>query len=205
MRFRLIPADKSFFDLFEQSTQIAVEGAKLYREMVERYEDPRASCHAIVELEHRGDEITHDIIRRLNTSFVTPIDREDIHALAANIDDVVDFIEAAADTYILHKIEAPTEEARRQADILVRACESVAEGVKHLRRFKGLDKYWIAVNSIENEGDRLYREAIARLFGGDYKAMDVLKWKEIYDVVEHAIDHCENVANLMEAIVLKHA
>lgn len=205
MRLRLIPEERVFFDLFDQGAENAVQAARLYLEMVERYDDPKATHKGIRDLEHSGDEITHEIIRRLNTTFVTPLDREDIHALAAGIDDVVDFIEAAADNFILHNIEQPTPEAREQAQILVRICEAITEGVRDLRRFKGLEKYWIQVNEIENQGDQVYRRAIAELFGGEHKAMDVLKWKEIYDNVEAAIDACEDVANRLEAVVLKHA
>lgn len=205
MRFRLIPQERAFYDLFDQSAQNAVEGARLYYQMVETYGDLKASHQSIIDREHRGDDITHEIIRRLNTTFVTPLDREDIHALATDLDDVLDFIEAAADMLILHNIEKPTREAQEQAEVLVRICESMAEGVKHLRRFKDLEKYWIDVNEIENEGDRIYRRAIAELYNGQHKAMDVLKWKEIYDQIESAIDACEDVANRLESMVLKHA
>lgn len=205
MRIRLIPQATRFYDLFVQGADNAVEGARLYLELVERFEDAKASHKLIRDREHRGDEITHETIRQLNTTFVTPIDREDIHALATGLDDVMDFIEAGADMYNLHAIEEPTRFAREQAAILARICEAVAAAMHDLRRFKGLEKYWVEINSIENEGDQVYRRAIADLFKGDHKAMYVLKWKEIYDQIETAIDKCEDVANLLEAIVLKHA
>ena len=205
MKLRFIPQDRVFFDLFDRSAQNAAEGARLYKSMLDRFEDPKGSGKLILDAEHVGDEITHEIIRRLNTTFVTPIDREDIHALATAMDDVMDFIEAAADNFVLHKVERPTPESREQADVLVRICEAVVEGVAALRRFKDLDRHLIAIKTIETEGDKIYRRAVAELFGGNFKAIDVLKWKEIYDQVEAAIDAGEDVANYIEAIQLKHA
>ena len=205
MKLRFIPQDRVFFDLFDRSAQNAAEGARLYRAMLEGFDDPKGSAKLILDAEHVGDEITHEIIKRLNTTFVTPIDREDIHALATAMDDVMDFIEAAADNFVLHKVEAPTPESREQAEVLVRICEAVAEGVAGLRRFKDLDRHLIAIKTIESEGDKIYRRAVAELFSGNHKALEVLKWKEIYDEVEAAIDAGEDVANYIEAIQLKHA
>lgn len=205
MKIRLFPRDPAFFELFNKAADNAVEGAKLYREMFEHFEDPKASHTLVVEREHRGDELTHEIIRNLNTTFVTPFDREDIHALASGIDDIMDFIEAASETVVLHQVDAPTQTARDQAGILVRICELVSDGVRNLRRFKDLDKYLEAINTVEKEGDKVYRRAVADLFTGDYKAIEVLKWKEIYEQAEQAIDAAEKVANIMESIALKHA
>lgn len=205
MRIRLFPRDPAFFDLFTKSAENAVEGAKLYLEMCERYEDPKASHKLIRENEHQGDEYTHEIVRRLNTTFVTPFDREDIHALATGLDDIADFIEAAADNMLLHHIDRPTEHAREQARILVRITEAVVAAVSKLRTFRGLEPHFVEIHGVENEGDQVYRRAVAELFGGDHKALEVLRWKEIYDQAEGAIDACEKVANTLEAIVLKHA
>lgn len=205
MKLRFIPQDRVFFDLFDRSAQNAAEGARLYKVMLDGFEDPKGSAKQILDAEHAGDEITHEIIRRLNTTFVTPIDREDIHALATAMDDVMDFIEAAADNFVLHKVEAPTPESREQADVLVRICEAMAAGVTGLRRFKDLEQHLIAIKSIETEGDKIYRRAVAELFSGNHKALEVLKWKEIYDEVEAAVDAAEDVANYIEAIQLKHA
>jgi predicted phosphate transport protein (TIGR00153 family) len=203
MRIRLFPKDPAFFDLFNKSADNAVEGAQLYLDMCERYEDPAASHKLIREKEHLGDDFTHDIIRQLNTTFVTPFDREDIHALATGLDDIMDFVEAAADIFVLHQIEQPTATAIEQARILVRITQEVAAGVHGLRKFKGLEKHWIEINSIENEGDMVHRRAVAELFSGDHKALEVLKMKELYETAEEAIDACEKVANILEAIVLK--
>jgi predicted phosphate transport protein (TIGR00153 family) len=203
MRLSLFPKEPAFFDLFNNSADNAVEGAQLYLDMCERFENPAASHKLIREKEHQGDEYTHEIIRHLNTTFVTPFDREDIHELATGLDDIMDFVEAAADIFILHQIERPTPSAVDQARVLVKITQEVAAGVHGLRRFKGLETHWVNINTIENEGDMVYRRAVADLFSGDHKALDVLKLKELYEQAEEAIDACERVANTLEAIVLK--
>src|SRR5207302_4996935 len=139
------------------------------------------------------DEYTHEIIRNLNTTFVTPFDREDIHALATGLDDIMDFVEAAADIFVLHQIEQPTATAIEQARILVRITQEVAAGVHGLRKFKGLEKHWVEINTIENEGDTIHRRAVAELLSGDYKALDVFKLKELHGQVVVASDARENV------------
>jgi predicted phosphate transport protein (TIGR00153 family) len=205
MKFRLFPQNTEFFNLFTKSSENTVEGAKLYLEMCERFEDPKASQKAIRDCEHQGDQFTHDIVRLVNTTFVTPVDREDIHLLATGLDDIMDYIEAAADIFILHRIDKPTEVAREQARVLVRICENLGEAMRKLRTFKGLEPHFAEIGEMENEGDRIYRRAVADLFNGDHKSLDVLKFKELYEQVEHAIDSCESVSNTLEAIVLKHA
>jgi len=144
-------------------------------------------------------------MRRLNTVFVTPLDHDDIHRLASRLDDVVDHVEAAADLFVLHKIERPLPEMKAQAEVLVRTARVTREALSTLPKYKQLADYWVEVNRLENEGDRIYRRAIADLFGGDHKAMDVLKWKDIIDETEAAIDQLEDVANMLEAISLKQA
>jgi predicted phosphate transport protein (TIGR00153 family) len=205
MRIRLFPSEPAFFDFFNDSVDNTVEGARLYLEMCEKYEDPKLSHKLIRETEHKGDTITHDIIRQLNTTFVTPFDREDIHALAVGIDDIMDFIEAASDLFVLHQIEKPTATAVEQAKILVRITGTVASAVHNMRKFKGLDDYFEEIQRTEKEGDQIHRRAVAQLFSGHFKAMEVLKWKDLYEEAEHAIDACERVANTLEQIVLKHA
>lgn len=205
MRIRLFPRQKGFYELFSRSASNAVEGARLYLEMCTNFHDPKNSAKLIAEKEHIGDEITHETMKALNTTFVTPIDREDIHGLATSLDDIMDHVEAAADMCNLHHIDHPTSHSIEQAQVLVRICESVSSVVDQLRSFKGLENQLIEINEIENEGDRVYRRAIADLYAGDYKAMDVLKWQTIYNEVERAIDRCEDVANRIESICLKHA
>jgi predicted phosphate transport protein (TIGR00153 family) len=205
VRIRLLPRDPAFFDFFNKSAENTVEGAQLYLELCEKYEDPRLSHKIIREKEHKGDEITHDIIRFLNTTFVTPFDREDIHALATGLDDIMDFVEAASDLFVLHQIEKPTPTAIEQAQILVRITESVSGAVHLLGKLKGLDPFFAEIQRIEKEGDQVHRRAVAELFSGDFKAMEVLKWKELYEEAEQAIDACEKVSNTLEQIVLKNA
>jgi predicted phosphate transport protein (TIGR00153 family) len=205
MRLKFIPRENAFFDQFTAGAENLVEGAKLLKQMLDDFSDPKTSHKTIVDAEHRGDAITREIINTLNSTFVTPLDREDIHALASGIDDVMDYIEAASDMLILHNVEAPTDEVKAQCDVLIRACEAVLECVRRLKGFKGLEEYWGHVHAIEKEGDRIFRHTVAELFNGQYKAMDVLKWKEIYDQIEAAIDQCEKIADTLEAVVLKNA
>ena len=205
MRLKFIPREKAFFAQFTRAAENMLEGARLLQRMVGDFSDPKASAAAIVDVEHAGDAITHEIINTLNSTFVTPIDREDIHALTAGLDDVLDYIEAASDMLVLHHVEAPTEAVQSQAAVLVRACEAVLECVRRLESFKGLEPFWEQVHEIEKEGDRIFRQTVADLFDGRHKAMDVLKWKGIYDEVEAAIDQCEKIADTLEAIVLKNA
>ena len=205
MRFQIIPRGHDFHALFEKAAAGVADGASLLVKFLADFHDPETAHAEIREREHEGDEITHQILRELNTSFVTPFDREDIHKLASGLDDILDGIEAVADLFVLHHISQPLPEMRQQAEVLLRAAEQLHEAMGHLRTLKGLEPYWVEINRLENEGDRVYRKTVAALFSGDYKAMDVLKWKDIVDELEAAIDGCEDVANTLESIVLKHA
>jgi uncharacterized protein len=205
VRFKVFPREEGFYDLFEQAAQNLSETANLLLDEMTFFQDPEASHAEIRRREHEGDEITHQIMRALNTSFVTPFDREDIHALASNLDDILDAIEAVADLMVLHNIDKPLPEMRQQAEVLARATEQTASAIRGLRGFSGLEKYWVEINRLENEGDRIYRKTVARLFSGDFNAMDVLKWKDLADQLEGAIDGCEDVSDTLESIVLKHA
>ena len=157
------------------------------------------------DAEHRGDEISHDIGHRLESTFVTPFDREDIHALISGLDDVIDLIEEVADTFVLYRVEAPTAASIEQATIVVRQCELLHEALLNLRGFKNLERYWIEVHRLENEGDRVGRAAIAALFESESDPITIIKWKEVYALLETTIDKCEDVANIIERIVVKHA
>ena len=205
LRFRLVPRDETFYVMFTRLSRKVLEGAHAYRDLIADYQDVRRKADRLRDLEHEGDEVTHEIMKRLNTVFVTPLDHEDIHRLASGLDDVLDHVEAAADLFVLHKIEQPLPEMKAQADVLVETCEVTRRAIETLPRFRELEPYWVEVNRLENEGDRIYRRAVAGLFGGDHKAMDVLKWKDIIDEVEGAIDQLEDVSNMLEAIALKHA
>jgi len=204
-RFQIMPRSQNFYELFDRAASNLADTAALLLKHLTNYRDPEAAHAEIRQREHEGDEITHQIMRALNTTFVTPFDREDIHRLASLIDDILDLIEAVADLLVLHGIPEPLPEMRQQAEVLARATEQTRQAIAGLRSFNGLEPYWVEINRLENEGDRVYRKTVARLFSGDFKAMDVLKWKDLVDQLEAAIDACEDVANTLESIVLKHA
>ena len=203
MRLRLIPREESFFELFEEMARKVNQGADELLDLLRNYTDLDRKAARIVDIEHEGDEITHEVMRRLNTSFITPFDREDIHRLASNLDHVLDHVEAAAEYLQLHKIDKPIDQMLSLAETLARASKTTAEAIPNLRKMKELEPYWVEINRLENEGDRLFRRTIAELFSGRYEAMDVLKWKDIIEEIESAIDRLEDVANTIEGIVLK--
>jgi predicted phosphate transport protein (TIGR00153 family) len=205
MRLRVVRGEQSFFDLFEQMAGTVKQGAEELLALLKDYSDLDRKVERVLDIEHEGDEITHDVIRRLNTTFVTPFDREDIHLLASSLDDVLDHIEAAAEYLQLHKIEKPLPQMIALADTLATAATDTAAAMPRLRRMNmnELQSYWVEINRLENEGDRMYRRTIAELFSGDYRAMDVLKYKEITEQIEQGIDRLEDVANAIENIVLK--
>lgn len=205
MRLRLIPRDERFFELFVDDAANVLGGARLLEAMLRSYDVLERRAGEIRDAEHRGDELSHEIGHRLEATFVTPFDREEIHALISGLDDVLDFIEEVADTFVLYRIEAPTPVAIQQASIIVQQCEQLYEALTHLRGFKGLEKYWIEVHRLENEGDQLARKAIADLFSGGGDVLDVIKWKDVYALLEATIDKCEDVANIIERITIKHA
>jgi predicted phosphate transport protein (TIGR00153 family) len=204
-RFRLIPREESFYDLFVQQAEILVRGATLLQDLVTNWDGVEEKARRLHDFEHELDEVTHEVMRRLNTTFVTPLDREDIHELGSSMDDVMDHMDAAADLLVLHKIEKPLPEMQAQADLLKRACVTTLEAMNTLPRFDELQQHGVEINRLENEGDRVYRRGIADLFSGDFKAMDVLKWKDIIDELEAAMDEVEDVANTLEGIALKQA
>ena len=205
MRLRLIPREERFFDLFAEDAANVLGAARLFEAMLRAYDAPEQRAREIRDAEHRGDEMSHEIGRRLESTFVTPFDREDIHGLISALDDVLDYIEEAADTFVLYRIEAPTATAVEQASIIVKQVELIHEALEHLKGFNGLDTYWIEVHRLENEGDQLARKAIADLFSGGGHPIEVIKWKDIYGHLEAAIDKCEDVANIIERITIKHA
>lgn len=203
MRLRLVPRDESFFDLFEELAAKVKQGADELLSLLKEYDDLDRRTGRVLDIEHEGDELTHEVMRRLNTTFVTPFDREDIYSLASSLDDVLDHVEAAAEYLQLHKIEQPLPQMLHLAETLSQAADLTNRAMPGLRKMKDLDDYWVEINRLENEGDRTYRRTIAELFSGDYKAMDVLKYEKIIEEIEHAIDRLEDVANTVESIVLK--
>jgi predicted phosphate transport protein (TIGR00153 family) len=204
-RFSLLPRDQTFFDLFTSAGQNSVRAARLLDRMMQSWPEGEGLAHEVVEAEHEGDRITHDIIKRLNTTFVTPIDREDIYGLATQMDDIVDYTEEAADFLGLYQIEAPMEQAQALTKVLVSSCEQLAMGLENLPSFKDLDKYWIEIHRLENEGDRISRDAVASLFSNGIDPMVVIRWKDIFAVLEEAIDSTENAAQILEGIVIKNS
>ncbi|MCW2997806.1 MAG: putative phosphate transport regulator [Solirubrobacterales bacterium] len=197
------PKDREFFDLFEEAASNTVRAAELLDRMLRSFPDGAELARDIRVCEHDGDRITHDIIKRLNNTFVTPIDREDILALASSLDDIVDFTEEVADYLGLYKIEAPMDQAQDLAHVLLEACRLIAEAMPRMRDFRDISHYTVEINRLENDGDRITREAIASLFDGGIDPMVVIRWKDIFERLEDAIDATEHVANVLEAIVIK--
>ena len=204
-RLSLLPRDSAFFELFVEAGQNTLNAARLLDEMMGAWPDAGGLGRDILKAEQEGDRITHDIIQRLNSTFVTPIDREDIYGLATQMDDIVDYTEEAADFLGLYKIEAPMEQAGALTKVLVGSCEQLAEALEGLRNFKGLEKYWIEIHRLENEGDRISRDAVASLFSNGIDPMVVIRWKDIFAVLENAIDATETAAQILEGIVIKNS
>jgi uncharacterized protein len=204
-RLSLLPRDRTFFDLFVEAGTNTLRTARLLDQMMASWPDDEELGRAIFTAEHEGDRITHEIVKRLNSTFVTPMDREDIYALATQIDDIVDYTEEAADLLGLYQIEAPMAQAQELTKVLVGACEQLASGLEHLRDFKGLDKYWIEIHRLENEGDRISRNAVASLFSNGIDPMVVIRWKDMFAVLEEAIDATETAAQIIEGIVIKNS
>ena len=196
------PRDRVYFELFEEAGQNILRAATLLAELLAGYPDNKELATEILDCEHEGDRITHDIITRLNHTFVTPIDREDILALASALDDIVDFTEEVADYLGLYKIEAPMDQAIRLAHVLLLASEQIAEAIPLLRGFRDLSQHTVEVNRLENEGDRITREAIASLFQNGIDPMLVIRWKDLFERLEEAVDAAERVANILEGIVI---
>ena len=197
------PREREFFDLFEEAGANIVRAAGLLERILQDWPDHGELGREVLDCEHEGDRITHDIIRRLNQTFVTPIEREDILQLASALDDVVDFTEEAADLLVLYKIEAPMDQAQALASILVDACRQIAQGMPRLRSFDSISHFVVEIHRLENEGDRVAREAVASLFEGGIDPMVVIRWKDIFDRLEDAIDATERVANILEGITIK--
>jgi predicted phosphate transport protein (TIGR00153 family) len=197
--------DAQFFDLFEEAGGNILRCAGLLEEMLRDYPERNELAREILICEQEGDRITHDIIQRLNQTFVTPIDREDIYALSSALDDIVDYTEEVADYLGLYKIEAPMQQAQDLAEVLHLASRQISEALPRLRGFKDLSHYTVEINRLENDGDRIVREAIASLFDNGIDPMVVIRWKDIFERLENAIDSTERVANIIEGIVIKNS
>ncbi|MGH7236289.1 MAG: DUF47 domain-containing protein [Nitrospiraceae bacterium] len=203
--FNLIPREIAFFEMFEKAAHNMIEGSRLLKNMMEDFRNPVAQARRIKDIEHIGDGITHDIALKLNQTFITPLDREDIHGLASVLDDILDLVEAVADRFVVFKVDKPTETAIKLADILYQSAVAVGAGIDQLGKpHADVNQYCVLVNSLENEADRITRDAISKLFEEEKDPIAVIKWKEIYENFEEGTDRCEDVANILERIALKH-
>ncbi|MBV8431204.1 MAG: DUF47 domain-containing protein [Solirubrobacterales bacterium] len=198
-------SDREYFDLFERAGSNIEDAARLLEEMLAEYPERRDLALEIREREHEGDQLTHEIIQRLNQTFVTPIDREDILQLASSLDDIVDYTEEVADYLGLYRIEAPMVQAQTLAEILRAASHQIAEAIPLVRGFKDINSYIVEVHRLENEADRIVREAIASLFEVGIDPMVVIRWKDIFERLENAIDSTERAAYILEGIVIKNS
>jgi len=203
VRLRLTPVDTVFFDLLTRSAANLVDGARLLAEMLNDENDRADLARAMREAEHRGDDLTHEIIRRVNSTFVTPLDREDLYRLAAGLDDVLDFMDAAVDSVLLYEIGSLPAGVADLIDAISRASHLTAEAMPRLRAMTGLEDYWIEINRLENVGDQIYRKLVATLFNGTTDTLTVMKLKEVIDQLEAALDALERVANIVEQIAVK--
>ena len=204
MRLSLVPKEQDYYHLFGQLAANLDAAAQLLVEFMNGG-DQVSLAAAILEHEHLGDTLVHEIVKKLKKSFITPIDREDIYDLVAKTDDVLDDIEAATDAMMLYQVGEPTPQARAQAEVLAKATAILRICMDNLAKPKGLDEHIIAINSLESEGDRIVRDALAHLFQSSMDPIDVIKWKDVYELLEAAIDECEHAANVIESIVLKHS
>jgi hypothetical protein len=208
VRFPFLPREEGFFDLFEESARNMVKVAQSLKELVDTWQDVEQKVNEITELEHQGDTITHKIMAQLHRTFVTPFDREDIAQLAHTLDDVTDFIHAASDAMFLYKVDPPGQRAKELADIIVQGATEIEKAMPQLRHrgeLKQIFKRCVELNRLENAADRVYRSALAELFSDAKDVAHVIKWREIYEHMESATDRCEDVANVLEGVAIKHA
>jgi predicted phosphate transport protein (TIGR00153 family) len=201
--FRIRPVETSFYDLFSDSAQHLLTGAGLLAEMLHDGNDRETIARRMREAEHAADETTHAIVKRVNTTFVTPFDREDIYHLASSLDDVMDMMDEAVDLILLYEVHTLPAELSNQVEVIQRCAELTADAMPRLQSMKDLQDYWIEINRLENQGDKSYRRILASLFSGEYKAIEVLKLKDIVTSLEGAIDAFEKVANIVEQIAVK--
>lgn len=202
----LIPKEEKFFEMFQEMGATLITGAEKLKEMLDQSEISKAFQMEIKEIEHVGDTHTHAIIHKLNKTFITPFDREDIYALASALDDILDLIDASAQRFVMYRIEKATVEARELAFIIVRCCHTIDSALKHLgKRHDDICEQCVELNALENEADKVCREAISRLFVEEKDPIQLIKWKEIYEILERTTDKCEDAANILESVVVKNA
>ena len=205
---RFLPKETSFFDFFEQHAALTVEGTKEFLSLVTTGANIETKAKRVSDIEHETDVITHRCVEALHKTFITPIDRDNIHRLITRMDDVMDFVEAAAERIALYELTVMTADVRDLADVLVRAAQQVELAIKGLRNLKdpqSILKQCIDINRLENESDQILRRAVAKLFKEEKDPIVVIKWKEIYENLENAADRCEDVANIIEGVILEHS
>ncbi|UCE98299.1 MAG: DUF47 domain-containing protein [Dehalococcoidia bacterium] len=207
-KFSFVPREEKFFDLFVDSARNLVKASQRLKDLLDNWGDIGVKVAEITELEHEGDSITHQIVALLHRTFVTPFDREDIALLSHTMDDVTDFVHAAADAIYIYKIQEPTERAKELAETIVQASEEVEKAVillKHRSQLNEMIEHCVELNRLENRADEIYRLALGELFDNSKDTAHVIKWREIYEHMESATDRCEDVANVLEGVALKHA
>jgi predicted phosphate transport protein (TIGR00153 family) len=208
VRLPFIPKEQKFFELFEESAQNIVKASQALKEMLDTWQFIDSRVAEITEMEHQGDTITHQIISLLHRTFVTPFDREDVALLAHTMDDILDFVHSAADAMFIYKVDSATNRAKELADIIVKGATEVDMAVRGLRRrseLKNIMERCVEINRLENMADRVFRAAMAELFENTTDITQLIKWREIYEHMEAATDRCEDVANVLEGVALKHA
>jgi hypothetical protein len=201
--FSLFPREENFFVLFKRQAALVRQGCEQLQEMMESFDRLEERARNLKDVEHQGDLVAHELFERLNRTFITPLERDDIHDLASGLDDVLDAVEAIASRIVLFKISSTTPPAQQLTRIVVECGVQIGQAVEHLKDFKGMMSFTIELHRLENEADALSRQAVADLFDGTHGFLDVIRWKEIYGRLENATDQCEDVANVIEAIVLK--
>jgi predicted phosphate transport protein (TIGR00153 family) len=201
--FQVIPRERAFYGLLEEAAANVVVGTRALLDLVNDLPNGEEHRARVESIEHAGDDVTHRIMALLNTTFVTPFDRSDIHELASSLDDILDAAHAVADLLVLHKIDEPLPQFRQQCAILVDAAQTVADAIGGLRSLRASERVLVAITRLERDGDHVFRRGVAELYAGDYRAMDVLKWRDIHEQLEWAIDRCEDVANVVESILVK--
>lgn len=204
--FGLIPKEERFFEMFQEMGHIVVSGAERLKLMLEDYDNLVEGQRAIKDIEHEGDAQKKRIITMLNTTFITPFDREDIYALATALDCILNLIDASAQRFVMYRVEKPTVEAKELTFIIVQCCHTINSALNHLgKRHDDICEQCVEINSLENEADKVCREAISRLFDDEKDPIQLIKWKEIYEILERTTDKCEDAANILESVVVKNA
>lgn len=200
---RILPRETSFFDLFIGQGATVQEGAKALLDLLENFTEVASKVEKIKEIEHRGDNITHDVMTRLNQTFITPLDQEDIHRIASHVDDVLDLIDAAASRLVTYNVDKVRPGVADLARTLLQTTEQMSAALRSLEKQQHILQYCIEINRLENESDRISRMLIGQLFDEEKDPIQIIKWKEIIEVIETAVDKCEDVANVLESVLLK--